>query len=109
PGCLVPESVLLGQVADPAQHAQVVADGLAAHRDRALARRELPGREIHERRLPRAVRPEDPRDPGPELEVDAVERDDLAEPLGEVAHLDDRSHAPTSTARIRRRRMTNPS
>ena len=83
----------------------IAPDGLAEHRDRALARPELAGDELHERALAGAVGPEQPGDAGRHVHRDVVQADDLAVPLRQVVGGEDRrAHATISTPRTRRSR-----
>src|SRR5262249_55524561 len=74
----------------------------------SLARRELARDELQERRLPRAVRTQQPRHPGRELEAHVVERDHGPVPAQGPDELDrrrGRAHPTTATARTRERRI----
>ena len=71
----------------------IVPDRLAEHADRSLARLELPGHELHERRLAGAVRAEQAGDAGRHRQRDVVQADHLAVPLRQVVGGDDRPAA----------------
>ena len=78
------EGVLLGTEADAVVQAGFCQIGSPRTRDAAFARLELPGDELHERRLARAVRPEQAGDAGRDRDRDVVQADDLAVPLRQV-------------------------
>ncbi len=105
------ERVLLRAKADLEIQPGIPPDGLAEDRHRALARPELAGDELHERRLAGTVRTEESRDAGRHPHADVVEADDLAVPLRHMLGGDDRSggagraHVTTSTPRTRRSRI----
>ena len=84
------ELVVLGRVADAGAHLDARCRGVAPE-DRQLAgvARAEPEHERHERRLARAVRPEQARDPGPDVRGQPGERDGAAEALDDVARGDD--------------------
>ena len=107
------ERILLGTEADAPIEARVLPDRLAEHRDSPLARLELAGDELHERRLAGAVRAEEAGDARRHSERDVVQADHLTVPLGDVIGTDNRDHvrhgslgldhhATTSTPRTRR-------
>src|SRR5262249_30484194 len=105
----VVERVLLGAEADLEVDLRVAPDRLAEDRDRPLARLELTGDELHERRLSRAVWPEPAGHAGRHRHADVVEADDLAVPLRHVVGRDDGggsaggvAHVTTSTPRTLR-------
>ena len=84
--------MVLGRVADAGAHLDARRRGVVPE-DGQLAgvARAEPEHERHERRLARAVRPEQARDPGPDVRGQTGERDGLAEALGDVARGDDGS------------------
>ena len=100
------ESALLRHVAPAAP----VVPGRAAPVDRDLAAVCVEHSEQHaqQRRLPRPVRAEEPRStPGATSNGDAVERDPVAERVGDVAELE--PHPPDARrAAPSRRRQTRP-
>ena len=78
------EGVLLGTETDARVDARVAPDRLAEHVNAALARLELPGHQLHERRLAGAVGPEQPGDAGRNRRGDVVEAAHLSVPLGQM-------------------------
>ena len=106
PGHAFVERVLFRAETDPEIELRVAPDRLAEHAHVALARTELAGDELHERGLPRAVRPEEAGNAGRHVHADVVEADDLPVPLGYVIGRDDgvsrHGHVTTSTPRTRR-------
>ena len=96
------EGVLLGAEPDLEIEVRVPPDRLAEDLDVPLARLELTGDQLHERRLAGAVGAEEPGDAGRHGDGDVVQADDLAVPLRDVLGGDDRRHVTTSTPRTRR-------
>ena len=103
PGHPLVERVLLGAEPDLEVELRVAPDRLAEHLDRPLARLQLTGDQLHERRLAGAVRAEQAGDARRHVDADVVQADDLAVPLRDVLGGDDRrAHVTTSTPRTRR-------
>ena len=97
------EGVLLRTETDGEVEVRVAPDRLAEHLHDALARLELAGDELHERRLAGAVRAEQAGDPGRHFDADVVQADDLPVPLRDVVGRDNWWHqVTTSTPRTRR-------
>ena len=111
PGHPLVERVLFRAEADLEVELRIAPDRLAEHRHDALARLQLTGDQLHERRLARAVRAEQARHAGRDVDADVVEADDLPVPLGDVLGGHDRrahagrAHVTTSTPRTRRSRI----
>src|SRR5690348_3031830 len=94
------KGVLLRTEPDAEIQAGIPPDGLAEHRDRPFARRQLPGNQFHEGGLAGAVGTEQPGNSSWQLQRHIIEADDLPVPLRQVLG-DDDAHATTSTPRTR--------
>ena len=90
PGQLLVDGRELTGQTDPAAHRErFVDDVVAEHARAARCRAQQRGEDAHERRLAGAVGPEQPEDGGGlDLEVEAVERDDVAERLPDILGAD---------------------
>ena len=84
---------------------RVVPDRLAQHADRALARPQLAGRQLQQRRLAGAVGPEQTGHAGADRERQLVDADDVAVPLRNFVEGNDRRHFSRSSDLIRKFRM----
>src|SRR5262249_52146345 len=91
------EGVLLGAQSEVAVEGRVVPRGLAQDAYAALARLELPGGELQERRFAGAIRAEQTRDAGVDPQRQLVDADDVAVPLGDAVELDDRRYLNRSS------------
>src|SRR5262249_29453346 len=97
------EGVLLGAEADLEVEVRIVPDRLAEDLERSLARPQLTGDELHERRLAGAIRAEQARDARPHRHGDVVQPHHLAVPLRDVLGRQHRgAHVTPSTPRTRR-------
>ncbi len=105
------EIVMLGRVADACAHVDPGCGGVPAeHGHRALVARAQPEDERDERRLAGAVRSEQAGDPGPDLGIEARERDGAPVPLDDSLRRDHerpvalgfRPHTPIVPDRPRR-------
>ena len=95
------ERVLLGHDAEPAADLHAVVAGSSPNtRERPVRHRRDAPDHAHRRRLPRAVRPEEPEGlPALEVEVDRVDGGEIAEALDEPACLDERLTVARATNR----------
>ena len=80
---------------------RIVPHLLAQHADRALARPQLAGRQLQQRRLAGAVRPKQPGHAGADFDRELVDADDVAVPLRNVVEGDDRRHLSRSSDLMR--------
>src|SRR4029450_11112720 len=99
----------LGTEPDSEEERRVAPDSLAEDSDLALARLQLTGDQLHERRLARAVRPEKAGDAWRHPPLSAIPPNPLPVPFAQMRCFHERrtggGPATTSTPRIRRSRI----
>ncbi len=108
------EALVLRAVADDAEQLLGLVGGEAEHVDSPLGRPQQAGHQVHQRRLARAVGPDERGDAAADREVDPVDAEHLAVELRDVLEQDavvaahrDAAHRTTSSARILRRSISS--
>src|SRR5262249_45154052 len=99
------ERVLLGAQADVTHQRRIIPHRLAEDADLSLARIQLAGCQLEQRRLAGAVGTEQARHAGWDAQRQLVQPNDVAVPLGDAVELDDRRHLSRSSDFMRRLRI----